>query len=391
MNNRALVGRHCRHRFWLASLAAALASVAACGGPEAAPGAPKLRFAPVSPPAFARVLAPPDIELPRDHGPHYDYQTEWWYYTGHLEATDGRRFGYQLTFFRRGLTPGPPPEGPGLRTNQFLFAHLALTDVAGGTHRFFERSSRGAAGLAGAQAAPFRVWLDAWEVTAEDAAGRSIRLRAVDAGIGLDLKLVATKPLVRHGDRGLSPKSATPGNASVYIGYTRLATEGTLSLDDRDHAVRGESWFDHEWSTSALGAGAVGWDWFSLQLDDGRELMLFEIRRGDGSREPVSSGTLVAADGAAQHLARDDFEVAVLERWRSPHTAAEYPAGWRVRVPGHALDLGLRPLVPDQELHTSFTYWEGAVTVDGAADGQPVAGRGYVELTGYARSMEGVF
>jgi predicted secreted hydrolase len=366
----------------LATLMLALA----CGPAGREDAAPSIRFASGERPAFARVLDAPTLEFPRDHGPHYDHQTEWWYYTGHLEAADGRRFGYQLTFFRRGLSPGPPPDGPGLATNQFHFAHFAVTDVGAGRYRFSERSSRGAAALAGAHGTPFRVWLDGWEARATDAKGREQQLTAMDGGIGLELQLRARKPLVAHGDGGLSPKSMSPGNASVYLSYTRLETQGTLDLDGETLAVTGESWFDHEWSTSALGQGAVGWDWFSLQLDDGRELMLFQIRRGDGGVEPVSAGTLVQPDGSPRRLARDAFAVEVLEHWQSPHTGARYPSAWRVQVPSAGLDLRIHPVLRDQELRASFEYWEGAVDVTGTA-----TGRGYVELTGYATSLAGVF
>jgi predicted secreted hydrolase len=342
-------------------------------------------------PGFARALAPREFVLPRDHGPHFEFQTEWWYYTGNLAAADGRRFGFQLTFFRRGLTPGPPATDDTLRSNQVYFAHFAVTDVAAGRHRFFERFARGAGGLAGASSEPFEVFLEDWSANGLSADGSTLRLRARDEDVQLDLRLQARKPLVTHGDRGLSLKSAALGNASFYVGYTRLAAQGTLAVGAGPAEVTGEAWFDHEWSTSALGAGAVGWDWFSLQLDDGRELMFFQIRRADGALEPVSGGTLVARDGSSRRLGLHDLRVEVLSTWQSPATGARYPAGWRLSLPGEALVLELAPLVADQELRASFTYWEGAVEVSGSAGGRPIGGRGYVELTGYARSMQGVF
>jgi predicted secreted hydrolase len=340
---------------------------------------------------FARAMAVREYRLPSDHGPHFEYQTEWWYYTGNLTAVDGRPFGFQLTFFRRGLTPGPPPDDPGLATNQIYFAHLAVTDGAAGTHVFAERWSRGAGGLAGARAEPFAVWLDDWRVEGLNVDGSAVRLEARDGPLGVELTLESRKPLARHGDRGLSPKSEEPGNASHYIGYTRLAARGRLVVEGRPVAVSGEAWFDHEWSTSALGPGAVGWDWFSLQLDGGQELMYFQIRREDGGVESVSGGTLVEPDGRTVRLARDDVGLAVLDRWTSPESGATYPARWRLQVPERGLDLQVEPLVPGQELRTSFVYWEGAVRVAGTREGRPLTGRGYVELTGYARSMQGVF
>jgi predicted secreted hydrolase len=349
-----------------------------------------LKLAPAEPLVFSRATTPREFRLPQDHGPHFEFQTEWWYYTGQVATSDQRRFGFQLTFFRRGLAPGPPPKA-GLATNQVYFAHFALTDVEGGRHTSAERVSRGAAGLAGASGEPFRVAVEDWNAEATSADGSSVHLRARDQGLVLDLELHATKPLVLHGERGLSAKSAEPGNASYYIGYTRMAARGRIGMEGSGVEAVGEAWFDHEWSTSALGSGALGWDWWSLQLDDGRELMFFEIRQKDGSRDPASSGTLVAADGKTRGLRAADVEAPALGQWTSPRSGASYPARWRLRLPSEDLDLEIEPLVADQEMRTSFTYWEGAVRVSGTTRGRPVSGRGYVELTGYARSMQGVF
>ena len=349
-----------------------------------------LKLAPAEPPAFARATSPREFRLPQDHGPHFEFQTEWWYYTGQLTTRDQRRFGFQLTFFRRGLSPGPPPAA-GLATNQVYFAHFAITDVAGGRHGSAERVSRGAGGLAAASGEPFRVAVEDWSVEAVHADGASVRVRALDQGLVLELELAATKPLVLHGDRGLSAKSAEPGNASYYVGYTRMSARGRIGTDGSGAEAQGEAWFDHEWSTSALGAGAVGWDWWSLQLDDGRELMFFEIRQKDGGRDAASGGTLVAPDGRTRRLSAADVETTALARWTSPRSGASYPARWRLGIPSEGLELEIDPLVSDQEMRTSFTYWEGAVRVSGTSRGLPLRGRGYVELTGYARSMQGVF
>ena len=349
-----------------------------------------LKLAPAEPQAFDRATTLRAFRLPEDHGPHFEFQTEWWYYTGQLATAEGRRFGFQLTFFRRGLSPGPPPAA-GLATNQIYFAHFAVTDVAARRHASAERVSRGAAGLAGASGRPFRVFVEDWAVESLNPDGASVRVSARDDGLALELELRATKPLVAHGDRGLSPKSDAPGNASLYVGYTRMTARGHVGAYATSTAVTGEAWFDHEWSTSALGPKAVGWDWWSLQLGDGRELMLFEIRGKDATPVGASDGTLVAADGSSRRLRSADFEVAVLERWTSPRSGASYPSRWRIRVPAEQLELEVTPLVADQELRTSFIYWEGAVSLSGTSRGRPVAGRGYVELTGYARTMQGVF
>jgi predicted secreted hydrolase len=357
--------------------------------------APTLDLAPAAPAApaapFARATAVRPFALPQDHGPHFEYETEWWYYTGNLAAEDGRPFGFQLTFFRRGLSPGSPPPGPGLRTNQVDFAHLAITDVLGRRHQFFERWSRGAAGLAGAMGEPFAVWLEDWRADGQSADGSSVRLRAQDRDWGIELAVAATKPLVGHGDRGLSQKSAEPGNASYYIGYTRMTATGHVSAGGPPLAVHGSAWFDHEWSTSALGRGAVGWDWFSLQMDDGRELMYFQIRGDDGTVEPVSGGTLVEKDASTRRLGANEVRVEVLERWKSPKSGALYPVRWRVVSAIAGLELVVDRRLDAQELIASFTYWEGAVTLLGTSRGHSVQGVGYVELTGYAGSMHGVF
>jgi predicted secreted hydrolase len=340
---------------------------------------------------FARALAPVDFTFSRDHGPHFDFQTEWWYYTGNLQAENGERFGYQLTFFRRGLTPGAPADPTGLTTNQIYFAHFAISDVANAAHRAVERFSRGAGGLAGASGEPFRVWLEDWSAESLNADGSAVRLRARDSEMQLDLKLRAVKPIVAHGERGLSAKSDQPGNASYYLSFTRMATEGAMTVGGRTINVAGESWFDHEWSTSVLGPDAVGWDWFSLQLSDGRELMLFLVRLETGGVEGVSGGTLVERNGSPKPVKLGQFSIDPSgASWTSPSTQAVYPLGWRIRVPEAGIDLMVEPFFPAQEMQLSVIYWEGAVRVTGVSGGQPVTGQGYVELTGYQGSMQGV-
>ncbi len=343
------------------------------------------------PSGYSRAFEPIDFAFPRDHGPHPDYQTEWWYYTGNLTTATGGHVGYQLTFFRRALSPTAAERASPFAANQVYFAHFAVTDVAGGEHVSFERFSRGAAGLAGATGEPFGVWLEDWRAEALDEAGNVVRLTAAQEGLRLDLTLRAVKPIVAHGERGLSPKSETPGNASYYLSFTRMSTEGTVRLGGEPVRVTGESWFDHEWSTSALGPGAIGWDWFSLQLDDGQELMYFQIRREDGSLEPASGGTLVALDGSTRWLSSAEVQIEVLDTWRSPNSGAEYPARWRILIPTAGIDLMAEAWLADQEMQVSFVYWEGAVRLTGTSGGAAVAGNGFIELTGYAQSIAGQF
>ncbi len=340
---------------------------------------------------FARAVEPREFKFPEDHGAHLDYQTEWWYYTGNLQTDKGDHIGYQLTFFRRGLTAGTPTRESAFGANQVYFAHFAITDVKGDKHSFAERFSRGAAGLAGATGSPYSVWLEDWKVESLNADGSNVRLKAKNGDMEIDLTLKSAKPIVAHGDRGLSPKSEERGNASYYLSYTRMITDGSVTLRGQTMNVNGESWFDHEWSTSALGVNGIGWDWFSLQLSDGRELMLFQIRRKDGGIETVSGGTLVEKDGSVKRLAASDVQIEVLEKWTSPQTKGEYPSRWRISIPQSLISLDLEPYLKSQEMRVSFAYWEGAVKMSGTSNGVNVTGNGYIEMTGYAGSMQGVF
>ena len=376
-----------RYRRFIIVLAALL--LAACAGLGSAPGdQPRAQLAAVeavsgtSAEGFARALAPRDFVFPRDHGPHPEYATEWWYYTGNLDTDDGRHFGFQLTFVRSALAPAAPARASDWGTTQLYMAHFALTDVAGERFYAFDRLSRGAAGLAGATGEPYRVWLENWSATGSGPQGMQMHLRAAQGDVAIDLALTTDRPVVLQGDRGLSQKGSVPGYASYYYSLTRMATQGNVSVAGRRYPVHGLSWMDHEFSTNALEPGAVGWDWFAIQLDDGRDLIYAHVRNA-GGRTLYASGTLVAADGTTRLLA-GDVAVEALGSWQSPRSGARYPSGWRLRVPSAGLDLRLTPYLVDQELPLAVIYWEGAVQVEGSADGQPVRGNAYVELTGYA-------
>lgn len=341
---------------------------------------------------FERALVPRAIGFPADHGPHPGFRTEWWYWTGNLRAAGagaGRRFGFQLTFFRTALAPATAPRQSAWGTRDVYMAHLALTDVDGGRFHAGDRWARGTLDLAGAHGAPFRVWLGNWVAEAREEGGRSLRLRAGEGDFRIDLTLAEGKPPVLHGERGFSRKSAEPGNASYYYSLTRMPVSGAVHTGGRAFPVEGLAWMDREWSTSALGPDQVGWDWFALQLDDGRELMLYRIRQRDGGISPASQGTLVAVDGAARALDRDAVEVLVLDHWTSPRGGTRYPARWRLRVPSAGIDVVVTPLLPDQELDLAVRYWEGAVRVEGTAGGRALGGSGYVELVGYAAAARG--
>jgi predicted secreted hydrolase len=333
------------------------------------------------------------LRLPADHASHPEYRLEWWYYTGNLDAADGRRFGYQLTFFRVGVDPAPAnPSRWAVR--DLYMAHFAVADVAGGRHRAAEKLSRPAPGWAGARTDRYHVWIDDWSVRLE---GGRHRLTAASAAppFRLDLTLEEGKPSALHGDRGYSRKGSTPGNASHYYSLTRMPTRGTIVVDGADVEVTGTSWMDHEFGTSFLEKSQAGWDWFGIQLDDGTDLMIYKLRGRDGSIDAHSSGTLVRAEGQTTPLDPSLFTLTPGRVWQSPTSRASYPLEWRVEIPGSSLALQVTPAIDAQELHanlqTGIAYWEGAVDVRGTREGKAVTGRGYLEMTGYSGRGMGEF
>ena len=340
---------------------------------------------------FARALEPMTLQFPRDHGAHPEYQIEWWYYTGNLQADDGTTFGYQLTFFRFALTPQMPERTSHFATNQIYMGHFAVTDATNGEYFCFERRSRGAGGLAGATGDPtYKVWLEDWSATEVESGVMRLHVASVsglieiEPQIGLSLDLRQTRTPILHGDRGLSQKGPEPGNATYYYSLVGLETTGEVTVKGKTVAVNGISWMDHEFGTSFLGEGFVGWDWFSLQLEDGTTLVLYCLRRPDQACDPQTfEGTLVDPDGQQRRIGRKDFILTPTRQWTSPESGAIYPSGWHITFPELKIALQVEPLIPNQEFRASFTYWEGAVQVNGQIDGAAVEGHGYVELTGY--------
>lgn len=330
-------------------------------------------------PGFARADAPRRFAFPADHGPHPGFRSEWWYLTGNAEDAAGRRHGFQVTFFRIGLAPGEAQRRSAWATHEVWMAHLALTDAAAGAYRHAERFARGGAlGLAGAQPDGARIWLEDWVLSRTPDGIWALRAEAGD--FALDLRFTPDKAPVLHGEGGRSPKGPEPGNASYYYSIPRLATRGTLRIGDDTRAVRGSAWLDREWSTSALGDAHEGWDWFALQLDDGTDVMVYEIRRFDRARSAYAYAAVMRADGAVTRLGPDEFEIHVEGEWTSPR-GGTYPARWRLALaPLGALEVV--PILADQEFRGTVRYWEGAVDV--RREGRR-AGRGYVELAGYAR------
>ena len=344
---------------------------------------------------YAQAIDSRRFTFPADHGPHPEFRNEWWYVTGNLDSDTGRRFGFELTIFRFSLTPqavDASTSNSAWRSNQVYIGHFALTDAAKRQFHVAQRFSRGSLGLAGAVAQPFRVWLDDWSITGTRSSGPVVaeykfglpwKLQAGDGEISLNLTLTPRKAPVLNGVDGLSQKAAAEGNASYYYSITRLRTDGTIRIGDEELLVSGLSWLDREWGSSALSAEQQGWDWYALQLSDGSDLMFYNLRRNDGSQDIHSAGTLTMADGSSVYLSGEDLEIEVLDTWNSPH-GGQYPMAWQITAPLHELNLRVDPVLDAQELITTVRYWEGAVDVTGTRGESPIAGRGYVELTGYA-------
>ncbi|EKQ67654.1 putative secreted hydrolase [Leptolyngbyaceae cyanobacterium JSC-12] len=338
---------------------------------------------------FEKAIAPRIWHFPEDFGAHETYQTEWWYYTGNLETAEGREFGFQLTFFRQALHP--PTEistaSSHWRSHQIYSAHFTISDIASNRFYPYERFSRGVVQLAGAQTNPYHVWLEDWSATEIEPG--VVRLQAQTSDVALDLTVKQTLLPVLQGDRGLSIKGAEPGNASYYYSLVQQPTHGTITINGKSFTVSGLTWKDHEYSTSSLSPGTVGWDWFSLQFNNGSALMLYLLRHEDGTPEPTSAATFISSTGELTSLTSADWTLEVLNTWKSPQSQAIYPAKWALQIPRLNLTLQGQALMPNQELNTSTaTYWEGAVAFQGTLQNQPLQGKGYVELTGYADRLD---
>jgi predicted secreted hydrolase len=348
---------------------------------------------PVWPDEYLRVTGPCELSFPADHGSHPGYRTEWWYYTGNVANAASRKYGFQLTFFRTRLVPPGDkkrwPSNPSpWRTDQVFLAHAALTDI--GAKRFFyeEKVARGAAGLAGVeqQNGSTIIFLEGWSA---DIGSFQHRLKAFAQSFSIDLLCEPLKPLVLHGRGGYSLKGKHPESASCYYSFTRLETSGTLTVNGKRHPVQGTAWMDHEFSSAPLEQDLVGWDWFGIQLNDNTELMVYLLRRRAGGYSEASSGTFINPSGEAFHLSHRDFQVEILDHWKSPHSGATYPSRWHIHVLPLDLELTVAPNLADQELvttqSTQVTYWEGSVSVSAKVKGKPLEGAGYVEMTGYAK------
>jgi len=328
-------------------------------------------------------------EFPRDHFSHPGFQTEWWYTTGNLIASDGHQFGFELTFFRRGVDRDTGKKEPWDIQDLYL-AHLALSDLGSGKFYQTERTNRAGPGLAGINEKEKRIWNGNWEIHWN---GEEEILNVVDEKFSLTFSLHSEKPPVIHGVNGVSQKAAGPGHASHYVSFTRLQTKGAIEITGKTIEVRGTSWMDHEFFTHSMEAEQVGWDWLSVQLEDNTELMLYQFRRKDGSTDPFSSGTYVDAQGKSVHLTSADFRlIPTGEIWTSGVTAAKYPVAWRMEIPKLGLKLAATTRLKSQELaggsKLAPSYWEGAIAIEGTRGGVSVRGVGYLEMTGYDRPIE---
>lgn len=379
-----------------AALSLVLPLLAACARETAVDPSGSLRVADVlgahgdADAGFQRATEVPTLRFPADHGPHPTFRTEWWYVTANLDDAQGARFGVQLVFFRQAFAAHAGERTASLAARDLVLAHAAVTDVSAQRFHYAERLARLAGGLAevrGGTDGPLHLACDGWTATAtNDGDGLlPLDLRAGGDAFAFTLRVSPGKPIVLQGDRGLSQKSAAPGNASIYYSLPRLPIAGALTVDGTAHDVHGLAWIDREWSTSALGPDQVGWDWFSLQLDNGEELMWYGLRRADGTIDTWSGGSLIARDGSVQRLTAAQVTATPDGTFAAADGRAHYPARWHLHCASPAFDVAVTPLVADQELHVGVRYWEGAVLIQGTRDGHPVTGRGYLEMTGYAR------
>ena len=343
---------------------------------------------------WKQAVGPWQWSFPRDHGAHPEFRTEWWYFTGNLKDKDGRRYGYQLTFFRQGLAYKPSqPDNPWSIRDVYL-AHFAIVDETSGKFWHYDHASRSGPGLAGAKIGSMDVWTLGWSAKMTD---NIIHLKARKDEMALELELSPRKPKIFHGNKGLSAKGPNQGQASYYYSFTDLASKGTIQTEVSKNpvAVTGTSWFDQEFGSNVLSSDQVGWDWFGIHLSDGRDIMLFQLRKKDGTIEASSSGTIIEKDGTSRYLRQSDITLNVKAQWKSPKSGGTYPAKWEIKIPSTGIDITLAPIAANQELlteaSTGVTYWEGAVSGSGISRGASVTVEGYTELTGYAGSLGGVF
>ncbi len=334
---------------------------------------------------YARATTPRQLRFPADHGAHPQFKTEWWYFTGNLVSDEQRHFGFEVTFFRYALAPEVPIRASSWAGNQIWMAHFAITDTQNERFLTDERISRESLGLAGASNDSLNVWVRNWSARQQEPGGRIV-LAADGGDTSLRLELDAVSDIVLQGDRGIDRKGPEPGSASFYYSVPRLRANGTIQVPGEPRIeVQGAAWLDREWATRALSPGVEGWDWFALQLSDGRDVMFYRLRGTDGSASPFSRGTISGPAGSVLGLDAEQVALAPLDFWTSPATGIRYPVEWQLSIPDHGLELHVVPYIPNQEVDLSVRYWEGAVSVTGTDGGETISGQGYLELAGYSR------
>ncbi len=326
---------------------------------------------------FVNPDAPWPWKFPRDHGRHDNFQTEWWYFTGNLRSAQGREFGYQLTFFRRAISRESISRRSAWAFRDIYAAHFAISDVSGKRFYYDQRLSRGALGIAEASKDSLAVHLQSWSM--RELRGKIHLSAAADFGeISFILKNGFAPAL--HGQQGLAKKGAQPGQASYYYSLPNLPTHGTLSINKEKFFITGVSWMDHEFGRKQLAEEDVGWDWFALHLSDSVEVMLYLLRRSDGTFAPYSAGSVMRGGRVVRHLALRDFFCEPIIWWTSKQSGANYPVKWKIKLDDY--DLLVSATFENQELDTRQTtgviYWEGSVKVRGEKNGKKIGGEGYL-------------
>lgn len=332
---------------------------------------------------YEKALTVKEFKFPEDHGPHKSFKTEWWYFTGNLEDEKQRKFGYQLTIFRNNIDPNYSNDTKSWSSNQIYMGHFAISDIKNSKFYSYENFQRGSKELAGAEAKPLKVWLNNWEILSKkENSSFPILLNVAHGDVSLNLELLPNKKIVLQGNQGLSQKSPEAGNASYYYSFTDLLSSGEIKIKGQSFKVKGKSWMDREWSTSALSENQEGWDWFALQLSDGYDLMYYQLREKDKVSE-TSLGSFVSPSSIKTTIDANEIDIEVLDYYKSKESKRKYPSKWRLRIAKEDLDITITPFMENQEHQFTYSYWEGAVSIKGIHQGQKVNGKGYVELTGY--------
>lgn len=346
----------------------------------------------VIPAHFVLAQSSYEYSFPKDHFAHSGYQTEWWYYTGHLKTSGGEEYGYELTFFKVAWPKTTSPAFKGWTAKPIYLAHFAISDKKRNTFYYDEKLNRPIGKIAGASITQYHVWNEDWSVVLK---GDDHHLTAQSGLYKINLKLTPKKQPVIHGLKGISLKGDEKGNYSYYYSMTRLETEGEIIISGNSFQCKGLSWMDHEWMSSKafyLGKESPRWDWFSLQLNNNMEIMFYTLRDKNSRVKSASSGTIIFSNQRKQHILLSDIQIEPLDYWDSPTSKGIYPIKWRMLIPKEDINLLITPFFKNQELNTKKStgviYWEGAVSVSGTIKGRLVSGQGYVEMTGYAKSIK---